>query len=209
MKIFFKKVLTKIRLHKRKMLLAILFLGIFLFSSSVTFLFLTFSQIFVKKPKTDVEDQSAVTVDSQDAYNVLLLGYGGVGHDGGNLTDSIIVAHIDPINKQVNLISIPRDLWVEIPVRSDLSENHKINAAYTIGLDDNRFPLKEPQYKGDAGAAELTKVVVSKVICMPIKYFVAVSFDGFQEAINILGGVEVEVSVAFDDHFYQIKNNLN
>src|SRR5437667_4586827 len=58
--------------------------------------------------------------------NVLLLGVGGGTHEGPDLTDTVIFTSIDPQNKKVTLVSIPRDFWIP-----DL--NAKINAAYTFG----------------------------------------------------------------------------
>ncbi len=71
------------------------------------------------------------------------------GHDGGTLTDSIIVFNINPKKRQVVIITVPRDTWVKIPIRSDISKNFKINHAYAIGLSDTAYPLKEPQYRGE------------------------------------------------------------
>ena len=47
--------------------------------------------------------------------NVLIAGIGGQGHEGGNLTDSLMLASINPETKYVTLISIPRDLFVAYP----------------------------------------------------------------------------------------------
>ena len=47
--------------------------------------------------------------------NILLLGKGGPGQTGADLTDTIIVASIDPVNKSTTLVSVPRDLWVTVP----------------------------------------------------------------------------------------------
>ena len=141
--------------------------------------------------------------------NYLFLGYGGAGHDGGNLSDVIMVIHIDPENKKATLISIPRDMWVEIPIRSDLRQNFKINAAYAIGSDDRKYPLKEPQYKGTTGAGTLTKKVISEVTGLTINNYVSVDFDSFKKIVDLLGGLEVQVPKTFDDNFYPIKGREN
>src|SRR6476660_9623008 len=63
----------------------------------------------------------------KDSYNILLLGYGGEGHEGAYLTDTIIVAHVDLKKNQVILLSLPRDLWVKVPGKT--SDFHaKINS---------------------------------------------------------------------------------
>jgi LCP family protein required for cell wall assembly len=187
-----------------------LVIAVFLISAISTYFILNVSKIFVKPEVVEKEKpRIKIDVDEKSLYNVLLLGYGGAGHDGGTLSDTIIIANIDTKNKRVNLISIPRDLWVEVPVRSDSKEWYKINMAHAIGVDDARYGLKEPQYKGEAGGGELAKTVVSDVTDMPIDYFISVSFDNFKEAIDILDGIEVTVPVTFDDHFYPVKGLEN
>src|SRR3989344_6956974 len=189
--------------------LVLLYVGAFTVGILGSYLFLRTSDIFVKKSPTSEEVGLSDAVLPQEAFTVLLLGYGGAGHDGGNLSDVIMVAHINTKEKEISFISIPRDLWVEIPVRSDKKEYYKVNAAYAIGSDDKGFPLKEPQYKGEGGAAKLSKEVVSDVVGMPIDYFIAVDFEGFRKIVDILGGLEVNVPVTFDDYFYPVKGLEN
>jgi anionic cell wall polymer biosynthesis LytR-Cps2A-Psr (LCP) family protein len=153
----------------------------------------------VKIPSSEEE------FDPSKPYNVVLIGYGGAGHSGGSLADGLLVVHINPESKKVVLISIPRDLWAELPIRSDLKENHKINEAFAIGSDDNKYGLKEPQYRGDHGGGEMTKYAVSRVIGMPVSYYVSVDFDRLKKLIDTLDGIDVDVPVTFDDHFYPVK----
>lgn len=146
---------------------------------------------------------------SDNELSVLFLGYGGAGHDGGLLSDVLILTYVNIEQKKVFLISIPRDLWVEIPTRSDIKEAHKINMAHAIGLSDKKYPLKEPRFKGKTGGGEMAKHVVEVVTNIPVDYFVSVSFSDFEEAIDILGGVEVKVPTTFDDYFYPVKGLEN
>lgn len=142
------------------------------------------------------------------AVNLLLLGYGGAGHSGGYLTDVIKLANINPLSKQVSIISIPRDLWVPIPVRSDQPEWQKINAAYAIGMDDT-YPLKQTQFRGVEGARRLISEVVNTVTGLKVDYVVAIDFSGFEDLIDQLGGIEVNVPVSFTDSYYPIKGREN
>lgn len=116
------------------------------------------------------------------SFNFLLLGYGGAGHEGGSLTDSMIVVHIDTENKKAALISIPRDLWIP-------SLNDKINAAYA--------------------KTNTAKDIVSQVTALPISYFVSVDFGGFVKIIDTLGGVSVNVPATFEDNFFPIPGKEN
>lgn len=141
-----------------------------------------------------------------EPYSLLLLGYGGGGHDGGRLTDTVMLAHIVPEEQAIFLISIPRDTWVALPTRAGAEETHwKINAAYPIGLDDRTYPNKPLQYTGEAGGGELAKHAVQTVTNIPVDGFVSIDFAGFISAINALGGITVQVERSFTDPLYPIE----
>jgi len=142
-------------------------------------------------------------------FNILLLGYGGLGHAGGSLSDAIILANINTEAKVLNFIAIPRDIWIEIPVRSDKKEFHKINMAFAIGNDDTIYPLKEPQYKGKDGGGNMAKHLVGQITGLAIDFYAAVDFNRFEKAIDSIGGITVDVPVAFTDQFYPIKGEEN
>lgn len=151
------------------------------------------------------------TPDPLGPFSVLLLGYGGLQHDGGFLTDTIIVAHVQPRKQKINLISLPRDMWIDLPITATGTIPHKINAAYAIGRDDKRFSEKPVMYTGKGGGGSLAKYAASYITGFPIDYFIALSFDGFEKSIQTLGGVDVRVPHTFDDFLYPIpeeeKNN--
>ncbi len=185
--------------------------GIYFWSKSVT------GKVFVPRTKTAVNANSpspketprpatvAEFLDKNIPFNILLLGYGGGKHEGTYLTDSLIVARLDPSTKKVFLISIPRDVWVKIPIEGENTMYTKINAAYTYGIDDRKYPNKLPQYKGLAGGGNLSKYAVSQVVGLPIDYFAAIDFAGFTNTIDTLGGVEINVNPAFEDKEYPVE----
>jgi len=189
---------------------------LFFASGSITYLILSISSIFVKpevEPQTN--DHSFVTQGeftppkTDSVLSVLMLGYGGAGHDGGTLSDVLMLARIDYEKKIVTLISIPRDLWVELPIRSDKNEYFKINMAHAIGLDDTRYGLKEPLFRGETGGGEMAKFAVSMVTGIPVDYFVSIDFEGFKTAIDIIGEIDVDVPATFEDNFYPVKGLEN
>lgn len=140
-----------------------------------------------------------------EPFNVLLMGYGGGGHQGGKLTDTLMLVSVQPKTKQVFLISIPRDLWVPVQAKGDEDTFMKINAAYAIGADDRGYPNKKPQFTGPAGGGELAKTVVTRVTGLPVNRFVTLDFNGFKKTIETLGGVNVKVDKTFDDFHYPIE----
>jgi polyisoprenyl-teichoic acid--peptidoglycan teichoic acid transferase len=173
-----------------------------------SFLYFNYKQIVVTpnvEPTRAPNASPTPTPDPLSAFNILLLGYGGAGHDGGDLTDTMIVAHVEPKVKKVTLISIPRDLWVAIPTNGESVTYSKINAAYAIGLDDRKYPNKLDIYKGLAGGGALSKYAVEQVLGEDVRYFASIDFSGFVRIIDALGGVDVNVPRTFDDNFYPIK----
>src|SRR5207249_11069677 len=68
-----------------------------------------------------------------ERFNVLLLGYGGAGHDGAYLTDSLMLASVEPRSGVVTLLSLPRDLWVTV-ANSKYASSYaaKVNEAFAI-----------------------------------------------------------------------------
>lgn len=144
-------------------------------------------------------------------HNVALLGYGGGSHEGGALTDSLIVARIDDRAQKITLVSVPRDLWVPLPLGKDGAlVPQKINAAYAYGLDDTTYPNKKPEYQyKNGGGGALAKYALSQVIGEPIDHFAAVSFRSFTSLIDQLGGITIARDRAFLDEWYPIDGKEN
>lgn len=178
------------KFQKTDFLIGFLLLGIFLLGFFVSYEILKLSKIFVPKPvSTPAAIFSEATpgpvnnnTQQKGVYNLLFLGYGGAGHAGGTLTDSIIIVHVNTNDNQAALVSVPRDLWV--------NGNHKINAAGIEGFQ-NSGP------------------VVQNVTGLPVNYFVSVDFGGFVKLIDDLGGVTVNNPATMDDPFYPITGQEN
>ncbi len=123
--------------------------------------------------------------------NVVVLGYGGAGHDGANLTDSLMVISLMPSTGATTLISVPRDLWVQVP--PDSGQYGKINTAYQDGLIGGYGGLPPGKMAGGALAASKA----SDVTGLDVSYWVTIDFSGFRDLVNALGGVDITVQTAF------------
>jgi anionic cell wall polymer biosynthesis LytR-Cps2A-Psr (LCP) family protein len=164
---------------------------IFAFGFAASYFGLGFTKTNDKKPIATLTPTpvaySKVTpapiTNPKGVFNLLFLGYGGAGHDGALLTDSIIIVHVDTNTGKAALISVPRDLWIP--------GNHKINAEGSI----NGF--------GNVGST------IQSVTGQHIDYYVSVDFGGFTKLIDDLGGVTVQVPKTFDDPFYPITGQEN
>lgn len=133
---------------------------------------------------TDPNDPLA-TPDGR--LNILLLGIGGEGHEGSQLTDTIIIASLDRESKKVGLVSIPRDLAYPL---GD-GRYQKINAV-------NAYAEKEHPGEG----AKHTAQDFSRQFNIRIDRTVKIDFKGFAAFIDALGGIDVPVENSFTDRAY-------
>jgi len=127
---------------------------------------------------------------TSDRVNILVMGYGGSGHDGAYLTDSLMVMSLMPQNHHTTLISVPRDLWIQYPPNS--GNYTKINAVYTLASKSNADAVAG----GNAVAQK-----VSLVTGQDVKYWMTINFAGFRDFINAIGGVDVNVPDSFKAHY--------
>src|SRR3972149_7019930 len=112
--------------------------------------------------------------ENEDRVNVLLIGIGGEGHEGGQLADTIILASIKPSTKEVVLLSIPRALTVNTPGYGQ----SKVNQAKSFGEGDD-LP---------GGGGMFTARILSNVLNTSIPYYVRVDFSGFKKLVDDAGG---------------------
>ena len=142
--------------------------------------------------------------EEKSVYNILLLGYGGGNHDGTYLTDTMMLVHVDIKAKKLGMISIPRDIWVKLPTKSGQDFHEKINSVYQMGLYPDNYPDIKVSGEGDQAAADLVKAAVTQITGLPVDNYLAIDFDGFMKAVDLLGGVDVSVIKTFDDYEYPV-----
>ncbi|HLJ35610.1 MAG TPA: LCP family protein [Ktedonobacteraceae bacterium] len=130
-------------------------------------------------------------MNTSDRVNILVLGYGGAGHDGAYLTDSMMVMSLLPSSHHTTLVSVPRDLWVQVPEGS--GNYGKINSVYENAAKYNNA---DPVAGGDAAAQK-----VSLITGLDVKYWLTINFQGFKEFIDSIGGVDVYVPDSFSAHY--------
>ncbi|MDZ7744287.1 MAG: LCP family protein [Candidatus Saccharibacteria bacterium] len=121
--------------------------------------------------------------------NVLMMGKGGDGQEGPDLTDTILIASLDPVNDEGALVSIPRDLYVQAGPYGGYT---KINAVFANAKMAAMKEGNEEERAAEIGL-EAARSKVSEVTGVPIHYHVIIDFKGFERAIDIVGGVEVDV----------------
>jgi LCP family protein required for cell wall assembly len=133
-------------------------------------------QIRTKTGKAAVEKLDKLVLPNQ-ASIALVIGYDKRAGDGGvgGRSDTLLLVRADPGTKTISMLSLPRDLSVEIHCPGRAPYRQKINAAY-------------------AQCAESGSVLTVKALTgLPINYLVTVNFRGFKKVVNTLGGVWVDV----------------
>jgi LCP family protein required for cell wall assembly len=127
--------------------------------------------------------------NGKERVNILVLGVDQRPNESGPWrTDTMVVVSIDPESKSAGMLSIPRDLWVEMPGYG----MDRINTAYVIG-DLNKVP---------GGGPALAKQTVQYNLGEPIHYYVRVNFAAFQQIIDLIGGVDIYVEHEINDPLY-------
>ena len=133
--------------------------------------------------------------------NIMVYGYGGGGHDGAFLSDSIMLISINPQangQPQVAEISIPRDWYVPIQLNQGKTTYGRINEAYADGMN-GQGPVASNLPGAGASVANPT---MQHLLGLHIDYFVGVDFSAFKSAVDAVGGVDVLVPNTFTDSQY-------
>ena len=156
-----------------------------------------------QQSQTSPSPSTIPTPTPEPSFSIVLMGRGGAGHDGGALTDTIVIAKILLESKRVLLLSVPRDLYVDIPYDGS-THFGKLNSAYAIGIDSKNYSSKREPFTGPNGGGELAKSVLSTVTGLQLDRYMVLDFSGFEQAIDLIGGVDVTVDRAFVDYEYPI-----
>jgi polyisoprenyl-teichoic acid--peptidoglycan teichoic acid transferase len=101
-------------------------------------------------------------------------------NEGAPRTDTMILLTIDPINRTAGMLSIPRDLWVNIPGGFNYA---RINTAYQLG----------EAYNLPGGGPQLAMDTVEELLGVPIDYYARIDFSAFERFIDEIGGVKLDV----------------
>ncbi|MFA5070485.1 MAG: LCP family protein [Patescibacteria group bacterium] len=148
-----------------------------------------FSQLTHLLTKTN----DTIAGEEKDRINILLMGIGGTGHEGALLTDTLILVSFKPSTNQVAFLSVPRDLAVDFPA-----------PYYSRKINNGLFFGQEMNYAG--GGEALMVKTVSDVTGLEIQYYGRVDFSGFEQLIDGLGGVRINVEKSFSDATYPTDN---
>jgi polyisoprenyl-teichoic acid--peptidoglycan teichoic acid transferase len=145
--------------------------------------------IYIPSPKDFIFDskdkeEQAQFEEEKGMTNILLIGVDGRENDQDARTDSMILATIDANNKRIKLTSFMRDMYVPIPGHGQ----NRINTAYFLG------------------GAELLLKTINQDFNLNVQYYMSIDFRAFQDVVDTLGGIEVEIKESeLDQINYYIK----
>lgn len=127
--------------------------------------------------------------ESEGRVNILISGTSedDPGHEGADLTDSIMVVSINTVDKSVLMLSLPRDLWIDYKDDSIIGSQGKLNEAYFRGKEQS---VKDNDT--ESGMDNLSKVVTN-VTGLPIHYYIKINYQAFKDAVNAVGGVDLDI----------------
>lgn len=126
----------------------------------------------------------------ENNISILVLGKGGEGHTAPDLTDTIMVVTLNSDSHNINIFSLPRDIWVD-------STRAKLNSSYYWD-----------KQKGGKGF-DLAATSVNEITGIMPRYTVVVDFSLFKDFIDTIGGVDVNVENSFIDEKYPILGKEN
>ncbi len=139
-------------------------------------------------------------VDENGYTNFLLMGQGDADHDGKNLTDTIMIASVDPEGtKSTVIVSLPRDLYflsTEKMGKGKLNSMYRDFRSYLIyqeGFEENDASIQALE--------ELSREIGLKM-GIDIHHTVKVDFIAFTRAVDTLGGLDIEVPYDIEDYEY-------
>ena len=151
---------------------------------------------------TPVPSVSIPPWNGTDRLNVLLIGADEQG--GGHNTDTLIVLSVDPATNQVAMFQLPRDT-VDVPIPEGPARSvfgpvytRKINNWFTSVRNREDLFAGTDRTRGYNGL----KAILGELYQVEIKYYVEVNFEGFQQIVDALGGLTVNVQVPVVDDTY-------
>ena len=145
-------------------------------------------------PKPTIDPNPMPSPES-NRLDVLILGIRGedstaIEEEGGLLTDTIMLVSIDKVTKKSALVSIPRDLYLEMTAQAannkDIKLKGKINEVYERGLESG-------------GGLTLAKQIASRITGIYVDNAIVFDFNAFREIVNNLGGIDINLAKPFEE----------
>jgi LCP family protein required for cell wall assembly len=153
----------------------------------------TFARVFAGDSLDDGAGGTGRVPGPGERINILLVGVDAKRDRTATLTDTMMVASLDPVGRSVSLLSVPRDL-VDTPLGNGDRYGPKLNSL--LGYADRNaedFPN---------GGMRTLQDAIGALLGIPIHYYARLDFSGFITMVDAVGGVDVTVAQGFEDPGY-------
>lgn len=120
-------------------------------------------------------------ITNEKNTNILVLGIPGKGYNGAFLTDTIFIVNFNPNNQVITLISIPRDLWIQIPHSNNMTKINSLYAFDNLNISDI----------SQAKKFDLIKTKITEITGLNIDFTFVFDLTGFGNLIDRIGGVNI------------------
>ncbi len=193
----------KILISLTVIFLCISFLGSVDFSAASEEVLTEDGKTIVKENKNK-EDEETLEEEGLKPVNGVVIGF----DKSETLTDVMIVGHIDPKNKAVNMISIPRDLHIDFteePFKSIKDANPNNNLLYCKLTEVYGY------IGGDDRALEDVVSIIEEITGLEIEYYATVNINSFKDIVDSIGGVYFDVPqpMHYDDPYQDLHIHLD
>jgi polyisoprenyl-teichoic acid--peptidoglycan teichoic acid transferase len=133
---------------------------------------------------------------SYELVNIMLMGSDEeVSQDNSIRTDTMIIVSINTQTRTVNMLSLPRDLFVYIPTPT----MGRLNTVYGIG----------ESFGWEGGGWEILRETIFYNFGINVHYYAKVNFSGFETIIDTLGGIDIAVDCPYEDYYPKAVIDLN
>lgn len=147
----------------------------------------TYEEVENKRTDTGVKRQEELNLSEQQPFSILLLGVdtGDLGRTEQGRSDTMMLATVNPQNKETVITSIPRDTYMEIVGHGTTD---KINHAYAFG---------GPAMSMDS---------LEKFFNVPIDHYISINMQGVKDLVDAVGGVDVnnDLEFEYDNHHFTL-----
>ncbi len=147
------------------------------------------------EPETNDQGLIIEPWNGTERFTILVMGWDrrpGDSTNGAYRTDTMILVSLDPHTRSIGILSIPRDLYVNIPGYNQLQ---RVNSAYVLG------ELRQPGY-----GPQLAMQTVQYNLGMRVNEYLLVDFNTFITLVDAIGGIDVDVPYTINDPQYPDMN---
>lgn len=174
--------------RKKRVVLMILLIFLLIVLTGTGYIYLKYERMIDQVSADSDIEVPVLELAKSKPLSILLLGLDSRNNDGGLNTDVIMVATLNPERKTAVVVSIPRDTYLKV----EGYRARKANSFYSVV---HRLERESTNSENKLIAYDEIKKIFGQFLSIPIDYVMLVNFEGFEEIIDQLGGIDVDVEI--------------